>query len=220
MNRKIIFFSLVCYAAALLLPPVLLHAAALRAPNSAPALQGDATMPAGAADTGDILDIYGPLPLAEPFPYLLYGAGLLLLVMLVIALWLFLAYRKKRMNDRKPDPASLALHSLQEAEDGLQRFGIFFFAGEVSRILRSYIEARFSLPATSSTTSEFFSSLETSSGQVEMLSQHDNLLRQCLLLCDRGKFSRFLPEHEAVGSLAGSARNFIEATRPTTAEEG
>ena len=31
MNRKIIFFSLVCYAAALLLPPVLLHAAALRA---------------------------------------------------------------------------------------------------------------------------------------------------------------------------------------------
>ena len=220
MNRKIIFFSLACYAAVLLLPPVLVHASALRAPNAAPALQGDGAIPAGAADAGDILDIYGPLVLAEPFPYLLYGAGLLLLVLLTTALWLFLAHRKKRKNDRKPDPASAALHSLQEAEDGLQRFGILFFAGEVSRILRSYIEARFLLPATSSTTSEFFANLETSSAQEEMLAQHDNLLRHCLLLCDRVKFSRFLPEQEAVGSLARSAREFIEVTRPRTVEEG
>ena len=220
MNRKIIFFSPACYAAALLLPPVLTHAAALRAPNSAPALQGNGAMPAGAAGAGDILDIYGPLALAEPFPYLLSGAGLLLLVLLAVALWLFLAHRKKRTDDRKPDPAIAALHSLQDAEEGLQRFGIGFFAGEVSRILRSYLEARFSLPATSSTTSEFFANLETSPAQEEMLVQHDNLLRHCLLLCDRVKFSRFLPEQEAVGALARSARHFIEATRPKPLEEG
>ena len=220
MNRKILFFSLACFAAKLLLPPVLLHAAALRAPNSTPALQDDAAMPAGTAGVDDIRDIYGPLVLAEPIPYLLYGAGLLILILLVIALWLVLAYRKKRTTGKQPDPASVALHSLQEAEDGLQRFGILFFAGEVSRILRSYIEARFSIPATSSTTSEFFSRLETSSGQLDTLARHGDPLRQCLLLCDRVKFSRFLPEHESVGSLAGSARNFIEATRPKTVEEG
>jgi hypothetical protein len=55
---------------------------------------------------------------------------------------------------------------------------------------------------------------------VEMLARHDDLLRQCLLLCDRVKFSRFLPEHESVGSLARSTRHFIEATRPKTVEEG
>ena len=218
MNRKIISLSLACLTALLFLPPVLLHATQLRAPNPGQALQENAGIPDAAVSAEDIRDIYGPILLPEPPPYLLYGVGILLAILLVVAIWLLWVFMKKRKNSEKPDPAVLALCSLKEAEAGLHQRGILFFAGEVSQILRSYIEAQFSIPTTSCTTSEFFSSLENES-QLTILTDHDDILKHCLILCDRIKFSRFLPDHEAVRSLTSSVHRFIETTRTQPIEE-
>ena len=220
MNRKTLFFSLACITAVLFLPPVLLHATELRAPNPGETLQDNAGLPDTSVITEDIRDIYGPIPLPAPPPYILYGVGILLVILLIVAICLLLVIMKKRRNNEKTDPAVLALCSLKEAEAGLPQHGILFFAGEVSQILRSYIEAQFSIPTTSCTTSEFFSSLETSyKSQLATLTNHDDILKHCLMLCDRIKFSRFLPDHEAVGSLTRSVRRFIETTRTKLVEE-
>jgi hypothetical protein len=220
MNRKTIFFSLACITAMLFLPPVLLHATTLRVPNPSTALQDTADAAVPPVATEDIRDIYGPVSLPKPPPYLLYGLVILLAILLIGAIWFTWVFMKKRKNNQKIDPAVLALCSLKKAEDGLPEIGILFFAGEVSQILRSYIEARFSIPTTSCTTSEFFSSLETSfDGQSSVMIKHDDTLKQCLMLCDRIKFSRFLPEHEVVKSLAESVHSFIDKTRTKPAEE-
>ena len=220
MNRKTTFFSLACITAMLFLPPVLMHATSLRVPNPSTGVQDDAGAITPPGTPEDIRDIYGPISLPEPPPYLLYGVFILLAIILVIAAWITWAYIKKKKSDQKIDPAARALYSLKKAEDGLSELGILFFAGEVSQILRSYIEARFFIPTTSCTTSEFFSGLETTfDNQSSILTKHDDTLKQCLMLCDRIKFSRFLPEHEAVRSLAERVRSFIDKTRTKPAEE-
>jgi len=220
MNRKTIFLSLTCLTALLFLPPGLLHATELRAPNPGQAIQNDAGIPGTPVSVEDIRDIYGPILLPEPPPYLLYGVGILLVILLIVAIWLLWVFMKKRKNSEETDPAVLALCSLKEAEAGLPQRGILFFAGEVSQILRSYIEAQFSIPTTSCTTSEFFSSLDTSYGnQLATLTDHDDILKHTLMLCDRIKFSRFLPDHDAVSSLTRGVHRFIETTRTKPVEE-
>lgn len=220
MNRKTIFLSHTCLTALLFLLPVLLHATELGAPNPGQALQDDAGLPDTPVGAEDIRDIYGPILLPEPPPYLLYGVGILLVILLIVAIWLLWVFLKKRKNSEETDPAVLALCSLKEAEAGLPQRGILFFAGEVSQILRSYIESQFSIPTTSCTTSEFFSGLDTSyESQLAPLTDHDDILKHCLILCDRIKFSCFLPDHEAVRSLTRSVRSFIETTRTKPVEE-
>ena len=220
MIGKISFFSLACLTAMLFLLPVVMHATALRAPDPAPVVQDDTGLPNSAVTNQDIRDIYGPILLPEPVPYLLYGAGFVLAVLLIGGCWILWLFIRKRKKNDHIDPAVLALSSLEEAEKRLPESGVFFFAGEVSRILRSYIEAQFSVPTTSCTTSEFFASLETSfKGQLTNLSNHDDILKQCLSLCDKIKFSRFLPEHEAVNALTEHVRSFIAETQKQPAEE-
>ncbi|MEE4167130.1 MAG: hypothetical protein V2I35_14095, partial [Desulfocapsaceae bacterium] len=113
MNRNTVFFSLVCLTALLLLPPVLLHAAALRASDSVPLLQNDTTTTAHPSRSEDIRDIYGPVPLAEPPAYLLYAAVLLLFTLLGIGVWLLLLLKNKNKISENTDPAIIALRSLQ-----------------------------------------------------------------------------------------------------------
>jgi len=219
MIRKITFFSLACVTALLFLLPVIINGATVRAPNAPPVLQGDSTI-SPSLPTQNIRDIYGPVVLPEPMPYLLYGAGFVLAILLLAACWMLWVFTRKKKKVTPIDPAVLALGSLEEAEKRLPELGIFVFAVEASRILRSYIEAQFSVPTTSCTTREFFATLETSfEDRLRNLTSHDDILKRCLDLCDKIKFSRFLPEHEAVASLTESIRSFIEATRTKPAGE-
>jgi hypothetical protein len=70
MNRKTIFLSLTCLTALLFLLPVLLHATELGAPNPGQALQDDACLPDTPVSAEEIRDIYGPILLPEPPPFL------------------------------------------------------------------------------------------------------------------------------------------------------
>ncbi len=218
MNKKITFFPPIVCTVLLFLPPVWLHATFLRVPNPQQPTQGG-ILPSASGSIADIRDIYGPVLLPEQPPYLLYGAGLVLSLLLILALWLIWRYVRKKKGLKKVDPALHALSSLSRAEAGLSESGILLFAAEVSRILRSYIEAQFSVPATRCTTAEFFSRIESPFENQFSLTKDDTILKQCLTLCDRIKFSRYHPDHEAVNLLAENVRCFIETTRTRPVEE-
>ncbi|MBT8334122.1 MAG: hypothetical protein KJP19_06790 [Deltaproteobacteria bacterium] len=164
----------------------------------------------------DVIDIYGPIVLPNPPPYYVYA----LLLLALIAAFICYYFWKKRQQEKPlvlPDPAELALASLQRAELQLPETGPLVFAAEASQILRSYIEQTFNIGMTRQTTTEFFSELNqkiiTDQGP---LSSHVESLKQCLSLCDLVKFARFLPEGGAVKALGNNVRTFIKETRKTT----
>lgn len=165
------------------------------------------------AAAGDIIDIYGPIVLPEPPPYYIFAMLLLALIVAVICYYFW----RKRKQDKPlvlPDPAELALASLQRAELQLPKTGPLVFASEASHILRSYIERSYNIGMTRQTTTEFFSDLNRNiSTDQSPLASHVESLKQCLSLCDLVKFARFLPEGGAVKALANNVRTFIEETR-------
>lgn len=179
----------------------------------------DPKMAAGSSPVSaaaDVIDIYGPIVLPNPPPYYLYALLLLALIAAVICYYFW----RKRQQDKPlvlPDPAELALASLQRAELQLPQTGPLVFATEASQILRSYIEQTFSIGMTRQTTTEFFSNLNRKiSTDQGPLSSHVESLKQCLSLCDLVKFARFLPKGDAVKALANTVRTFIKQTRKTT----
>ena len=218
MNRILPIFSPALLTALLFLPAVLLHSTPLRASNAVP--MSNMNQPSQAISAEDILDIYGPLPLPEPKPYLCYALFVLLFLMLVVGIWVSWRYYKNRKETNPVDPARTALSSLDSAERKLPVNGVVFFADEVSQLLRSYIEARFHLPITSCTTNEFFRQLQLNpeADRYPVITGKDDL-EASLELCDKIKFSRFLPESEAVRLLGERVRRFIEVTRLTVVEE-
>jgi hypothetical protein len=175
-------------------------------------------MPTGSSsvsEAADINDIYGPIVLPDPPPYFLYAMLLLALIAALICYYFW----RKRQQDRPlilPDPAELALASLQRAELQLPKTGPLVFASEASQILRSYIEQSYNIGMTRQTTTEFFSDLNRNiSIDKSPLASHSESLKQCLSLCDLVKFARFLPDGSAVKALAENVRSFIEQTRKT-----
>lgn len=220
MNWKTIFFSLAYTTAVLFIPSVSsLAATPLRVPTPAPAT-GHQPLAVPVEPTADIRDIYGPIPLPPPPPYLYYGIGIILIILVIIGGWLLWTFMHRKKKHQPVDPAEQALSSLTRAENDLSQNGTHRFADEVSHILRSYIEAQFHITITRSTTAEFFSSLETiqDAGLDRLATQRDTL-KQCLVLCDKIKFSRFLPPGDTMQSLADNVRSFINSTRLEPTEE-
>lgn len=220
MNRKTILFSLAFTAAILFLPSVSSMAATpLRVPPPAPAT-GHQPPSVPMEASVDIRDIYGPIPLPAPPPYLYYGVGITLIILVIIGGWLLWTFMHRKKKPRPVDPAEQALSSLTRAENNLPQNGTHRFGDEVSGILRSYIEAQFHITATRATTKEFFSSLETiqDAGLNRLAAQRDSL-KQSLVLCDKIKFSRFLPPDDAIQSLTDNVRSFIHSTRFEPTEE-
>ena len=218
MNRILSFFSPALLTALLFLPAVLLHTTPIRASNAVPA--NNMNRPSHPIAVEEIRDIYGPLPLPEPKPYLFYALFVLLFLMLVAGIWMSWKYYNDQRETSLVDPAHTALSSLDSAERNLSVNGVFYFADEISQLLRSYIEARFNLPITKCTTTEFFKQLQSKpeADRYPVLADKKDL-EACLELCDKIKFSRFLPESEAVFLLGERVRRFIEMTRSRTVGE-
>jgi hypothetical protein len=91
-------------------------------------------------------------------------------------------------------------------------------AGEVERyhtllsdVVRSYLERRFSLPASQQTTAEF---LETMRRSPQLAPAQQALLRDFLERCDMAKFARAAPSPEECRAVAGMARSFVQETTP------
>lgn len=162
-----------------------------------------ATFVIDTANQNQIFDIKAPLEapwtlfefLSENYPYILFG--LLLIAILFVVLW----YLKKRKN-REPNPVKkvvpkeaahiIALRDLDSLKDKKlwQNDRIKLYYVELSDIVRSYIEHRFSVMALEQTSDEIFDSIQRSKVlNNEQLSQ----LKQILSTADMAKFAKAKP---------------------------
>ncbi len=158
-------------------------------------------------------DIQPPLPLPQEPVYILYVAGVV--AILLIAALVYWFYRRRNKTVRLPAAHETALAALSRArqmmnvEQGLQ------YAGDVSAILRKYIEERFCIQASRQTTKEFFDSIteRTDRGVALFSSEHRSRLKECLRECDMAKFARCTPDMQGMEKMESAVRDFIEETR-------
>lgn len=87
---------------------------------------------------------------------------------------------------------------------------------ELSRIVRCYIEDRFSVKAPEMTTEEFLCSLRDSG---ILTGAQKNIIKQFLSQCDLVKFARYGPAPEEVGGSFNTAKRLIDQTRVETEDE-
>jgi hypothetical protein len=80
----------------------------------------------------------------------------------------------------------------------------------VSDVLRTYVGAQFSLPATSQTSPEFLASI-ADSPRFSVVDKQ--LLATFLERCDMLKFARIEAHAEENGELLGAAAAFVQGTR-------
>lgn len=157
----------------------------------------------------DIRDIHGVVSVPTPWQSFVYPAVALALAAVAIAL-------VRRWRRPKPVPPPLphevAIARLDAAERLIPEHKPREFGIAVSDAVREYIEARFSLRAAHRTTEEFIGAHLADEGSP--LVPHRDPLRAFLQSCDLAKFARWSLDEPAMRDLSGSARSFVEATRP------
>jgi hypothetical protein len=146
----------------------------------------------------------------------MFWGGIALGVLLVLALCFFFWRRWKRGKTVLPflapaQPHVVALAALREVEKRMEELDGKEFVAEVSKIVRTYIQARFGLRAPHRSTEEFL--YEASQSQLLNASHHERL-SGFLMHCDLVKFARHSVVNEGMRELLGSARYFIEGTIP------
>jgi hypothetical protein len=157
----------------------------------------------------DIRDIRGPKELSQGSSWLTAIVGATVIGAALCA-WFIWRRRRDRCHVTRLTPAQEALRRLEEARplmrpDSAREFGI-----ATSEVIRSYLEKRFAVVATRTTTEEFLHALLQESN--DALSRHRPLLAQFLERCD---FVKFAGETLAVAdleSLFQSARGFVLET--------
>ncbi len=165
-----------------------------------------------------IHDVYPPVDLPDPPPYLLYsGIGL---ITLITGLLLLLFIKRRRKEKMVVIPIGVkARNDLMQAREMLKPETGLQYMTKVSEILRHYLEARFELSSTKQTTEEFFHSLSTDRKIEKRLAPFREELRECLAHCDLAKFARRSADLESMEKMEKVILHFINRTEPTY-EEG
>jgi hypothetical protein len=110
-------------------------------------------------------------------------------------------------------PSEWALRALDRLvqEDTLGRRGAAVYHVELADIVRRYLTGQFRMDALEHTTTEILQGAEE---RLNPLPGTRARLRQVLSGCDLVKFARLIPDGRDALALAGTARQFVEETRP------
>ena len=159
-----------------------------------------------------------PLKFSDVLPWIL---AILALIGL-IAWILYLRKRKKPQQAEAPKPIpvlpphQVALEQLQalQQQQLWQKGEIKNYHSQLSYIIRTYLEGRFSMPALESTTPEILHTL----GQMDDI-QTDNLhaLQRLLETSDLVKFAKAIPSPDIHEKLFELAVAFVQQTQPNIA---
>jgi Domain of unknown function (DUF4381) len=164
-------------------------------------------------DQLQLRDIHPPMLLPEEPNYALFAAAIVGLFCVAALLFWFFRLRKKSITLPFAHETALAdlarVRSIMSAEQALQ------YAGEVSSILRRYIEKRFHIQTTRQTTKEFFACLTENPGRTRTIfsEKHCISLEECLRQCDMAKFARCIPDLRSMEKMETAVQDFIEDTR-------
>jgi hypothetical protein len=156
-------------------------------------------------------DIFGPVLLPDPVPYLLYGLiAFSMLVLLLAAYWWF--YKRPKPAAPPIPPGILARDELMRARELMNPEQTLHYMERVSEILRRYLESRFQLRTTRQTTREFFQSLTARIHDNKAISGFSLELKSCLERCDLAKFAHQPSSVEHLQEMENSVLNFVNQT--------
>ena len=181
-------------------------------PPQQPSAGSTGTVPA------ELHDIYGPQPPAAQPPYLLYGLCILLPLLVAAALFWWLKTQRNRPVPAIP-PGTAARSDLMLARELMAESTAREYLERLSEILRSYLEARFSLTTTRQTTGEFFRSLPGRLSPDHPLLPCKAELQHCLEMCDLAKFAHCPATLSALQEAEQTALNLITASEPKPPSE-
>lgn len=164
-------------------------------------------------DQLQLRDIHPPMLLPEEPNYALFAVGILALFFVAVLLYWFFRLRKKTIPLSFAHETALA--ELAHARSIMTVEQALLYAGEVSGILRRYIEKRFHIQTTRQTTKEFFAGLAGNLGvtQITFSEKHCTSLQECLNQCDMAKFARCTPDRASMEKMEAAVQDFIEDTR-------
>ena len=152
-------------------------------------------------------DISGPIPLPPPLNWPVILLSLLCALFIILGVIYFIISRR-RANKLSLQEKTLqrlrALHSRKNSETGQ------LWLSEVSQVLRDYIEKRFELPSTRSTTREFLHSKQLK--LFPGLKQFQGELQTCLELSDLVKFAHMPATAEQLDQVELAIENFVVKT--------
>lgn len=167
----------------------------------------------------ELHDIRGPLELPTPTPYALYLAIGAVLLAIAGVVWWWLRRRRPAPVTAIP-PAVLARDGLMRARELMTPEQALAYMAQVSAILRSYLELRFNLAATSQTTREFFQTLPRRMTELPVLDRYRDELQRCLEQCDLAKFAHRPAAMDDMQQVERSLLDFINGTEEPAAGAG
>jgi hypothetical protein len=160
-----------------------------------------------------------PLPVDESGSTWRRWAIFAVLVLLVLVIVLSLLLKKADSKEDEYEMAlsawDFALKNLEDIERALPMVPELFFV-QVTDILKQYVEERFDLPASERTTPEFLREIRNEERFDE--GQRANLTL-VLEFADVVKFGRGDASEDAMRSVIGQAREFVQGTRPVFLDE-
>ncbi len=150
-------------------------------------------------------------PVDVPWPsWVWWAIGVGSLIVLALLVWLVVWLSNRKPKALPPTPREIALRELEELRAHLPELDPYAFSVRVSDVLRTYVGAQFSLPATSQTSPEFLASIADSPRFSPVDRQ---LLATFLERCDMLKFARISAQAEENGELLAAAAAFVQGTR-------
>lgn len=167
---------------------------------------------AAAAQMEDILPPREPVALPNPWWWVPWAVGALVLVLLIFAAWWW-SRRRREMSDEPfaqlPPPYDEAQTGLRQARELLDDPSADRYVVAVSRVLRRYIERALDLPAPERTTEEF---LPEAARHRVLQGDLATRLESFLYQCDLVKFARQDLARANREELLDAAHRFVEAT--------
>ena len=165
---------------------------------------------ASLAAANDIRDIKPPVNIPNPWAWLWWALGALVVAAIAFVLWRYLRKRREQIALVPPVPAHIrAKLKLQEALDLLAQPKPFCIL--VSDTVRGYLEERFAFHAPERTTEEFLYELQAT----DLLSHNQkDSLGEFLQCCDLVKFAKYEPGESELRELHASALRLVEETEP------
>ena len=172
----------------------------------------------GVDESGEIRDIRGPLGI--PISSLVILLWVLVPLLLAALLWVVVRRLRPGGADvsraalgplpRPPSEVALEALAALEASPLLERGQVKEYHIEVSDILRTYVEARFGVPALEMTTQEVLDRLACARVEDAFVRQFADFLAPC----DMVKFAKVRPTPEASLAVLALGRRLVESSAP------
>lgn len=158
----------------------------------------------------EIADIFPPVSQPRPVRELLIAGGAILVLLALICYAIQARRRKKASATPPPAPHLAALEKIDRLlQNNKEIRDHAYFFGELSLILRYYIETGFGLKAPEQTTEEFLDALRTTPA---FAPTDKELLTTFLSRSDLIKFARVMPAETEVSESIELCRHFIRVT--------